>query len=389
MSVPFDSLGPGQVGRLVYQVIGQNGPISNPSNIRYLSPDQMGTASIAQSGVPGLDMALAAGQIATLGLGLANLGMSVAIMNKLGKMDERLKTIESGVARLEQKTDLILEKVSRIDIATAEQNLRSSLHHVLSQAIGPDEIDLNQMSRLESDLERFVESLSPAELHYGLHPGLRFSSDVRDMLSAMYHLMRGARLHMWAAYNRLIQGSPVASVSDDHLRLAIQPSSSGVITNLLVRGFLAQTESALLESVESNSFFGNSSATDIIRQFFAPGGVPTRFDNAMYMSGEAENLVADTLESRVVLPDMEDSAERTAEVLGEARSLVDNYLSYWWMSDAALLFKLGVELNLRSLDEAWAPLERASLAFGPSNNSKTLPPIEFNPERAEREISFA
>ena len=38
-TVPFDKLGPGQSGRLAYQVLGQDGPIMNPQNIRYLSPD--------------------------------------------------------------------------------------------------------------------------------------------------------------------------------------------------------------------------------------------------------------------------------------------------------------------------------------------------------------
>ena len=35
-TVPFDQLGPGQSGRLAYQVLGQDGPIFNPQNIRYL-----------------------------------------------------------------------------------------------------------------------------------------------------------------------------------------------------------------------------------------------------------------------------------------------------------------------------------------------------------------
>ena len=40
-TVPFDKLGPGQSGRLAYQVLGQDRPIFNPQNIRYLSPDSV------------------------------------------------------------------------------------------------------------------------------------------------------------------------------------------------------------------------------------------------------------------------------------------------------------------------------------------------------------
>ena len=38
-TVPFKKLGPGQSARLTVQVLGQNGPIPNPQNIRYLPPD--------------------------------------------------------------------------------------------------------------------------------------------------------------------------------------------------------------------------------------------------------------------------------------------------------------------------------------------------------------
>ena len=46
-TVPFDQLGPGQSGRLAYQVLGQDGPIFNPRNIRYLSPDSPEMAALS------------------------------------------------------------------------------------------------------------------------------------------------------------------------------------------------------------------------------------------------------------------------------------------------------------------------------------------------------
>jgi len=63
--VPFESLGPGQSGRLVYQVMGKVGPIFNPTGIKYLPPDMadIGSNAISASadiaaGLSGINLAL-------------------------------------------------------------------------------------------------------------------------------------------------------------------------------------------------------------------------------------------------------------------------------------------------------------------------------------------
>ena len=59
-TVPFDKLGTGQSGRLAYQVLGQDGPIMNPQNIRYLSPDSAELpANALNTGASGLVASLA------------------------------------------------------------------------------------------------------------------------------------------------------------------------------------------------------------------------------------------------------------------------------------------------------------------------------------------
>ena len=68
MQVPFDQIGQSQVGRLVYQVIGKEGPILNPQNIRYLPPDA-GKTSVTDvqgltAGIAGLNLVLSAGTLA-------------------------------------------------------------------------------------------------------------------------------------------------------------------------------------------------------------------------------------------------------------------------------------------------------------------------------------
>jgi hypothetical protein len=389
MSVPFQPLGPGQVGRLVYQVIGQNGPISNPANIRYLPPGEIGGSSVALSGVPGMDMALAAGQIANLGLGLANLGLSVAILSKLGEMDRRLQEVQAGVERIERKTDLILNAVRRIDVATAEQNLRSALQHTIRRSIVAQEVNLVPFDTLAVDIERFVESLSPAELTYGTHPGLRFSTDVRDMLSSVYHLLRGARLQLLGAANRLVQVSPLVNYSEQTLLEAIRPSVSGVLANLVVRRFIEQGRELLTEGVEANSWFGNDSAKQVIASVYAEGGLPDRVDAGFYLSGPVENLLADTLGQVLKLPDLASPTEKVGKRIDKARVKIDQYLAEWWCSDAALLYKTQLEIQLRAADEFWDPVRQVAEEVLPRDAGPAVPPVEFSPRLAEQEISYA
>jgi hypothetical protein len=71
MPVPFDKLGPGQSGRLAYQVMGKDGPVFNPAGIRYLEPSDA-TAGIAAStaaldvlpALAGINLAVSVGTLA-------------------------------------------------------------------------------------------------------------------------------------------------------------------------------------------------------------------------------------------------------------------------------------------------------------------------------------
>ena len=66
MTVPFEQIGPGQVGRYAYQVIGKDGPIFNPSNISYLRPEDVSAPPVfdphgALAGLAGLNLAASVG----------------------------------------------------------------------------------------------------------------------------------------------------------------------------------------------------------------------------------------------------------------------------------------------------------------------------------------
>ena len=70
MSVPFEQIGVGQLGRYVYQVIGKDGPIFNPKNISYLEANPL-SSNIhfdPQSAVAGLSGLNLVGSFANLAI---------------------------------------------------------------------------------------------------------------------------------------------------------------------------------------------------------------------------------------------------------------------------------------------------------------------------------
>ncbi|MYA24718.1 MAG: hypothetical protein F4Z30_18930 [Gemmatimonadetes bacterium] len=208
-TVPFDQLGPGQSGRLAYQVLGQNGPIFNPNNIRYLSPDspEMTTLTGAETspfagGASGLNVGLSG--LNLIG-SLANLAVAIAIYNKLDYLQETIN-------RIEHKVDYIVEKVDRIDTQVAEHNLRHALEYVLQKAVSKEIIDLGSLPVLTRDINKFTESLSDPVL---LNFGLRLSSDIRDRLQHIYNLAYGVRTLVACRHNTIVDGDPECIIKVD------------------------------------------------------------------------------------------------------------------------------------------------------------------------------
>lgn len=93
--VPFESLGKKQVGRLVYQVIGKDGPVFNPKSIRYLSPVYPACPSNLPALNPsqGMNLSNLAPVLAGLNLvaSLANLAVSAAILCKVSKLEKQIE----------------------------------------------------------------------------------------------------------------------------------------------------------------------------------------------------------------------------------------------------------------------------------------------------------
>lgn len=396
MSVPYERLGPGQSGRLVYQVMGLNGPISNPAGIRYLGPDQYQSVTAASGGLPSLDTALAAAQIATVGLGLANLGMSALILREVHRLSEKVDRLQAGLDRVEGKIDALLSKVQRIDVNVAENNLRSALRHVLGHAIQGDYVDLEQVCQIQGDLEKFSESLD-VPLLWGANPGLRLSSDVRDMASAMYRLLRGARLQVLRDYNNLVAGSPSLVWSEDLFQQLLRPRSGPVMVDLMLRGLLPEVAEFVKNDIAERAFFGKSSI-DVIDEYFEQA-VPEKVDQAFAICTQPENAMADLLARHrdtspkrlgpALLEIGQEDHDIAVEILTEADELVESYIASWSMTDAALLLNFQRETALHTDPTTiWDEISRrvARLTSG-----RAAPPqmtYELLPEWVEYEASL-
>ena len=207
-TVPFDQLGPGQSGRLAYQVLGQNGPIFNPQNIRYLPPDSPEIPVNAMGiGTSGLSAGLAG---ANLIASILNLGVSVYIAHRIKSLHKKMDYLQEIMNRIEHKIDYIMTKVDRIDTQVAENNLRHALNHLLQRAVSSEGIDLRVLADLHSDFEKFCDSLSsPLILNFGL----RLSSDIRGQLQQIYDLAYEIRRLIARHYNISIDGDPEQAIT--------------------------------------------------------------------------------------------------------------------------------------------------------------------------------
>lgn len=202
--VPFEQLGDGQVGRLVYQVIGQDGPIFNPKNISFLSPDvaQSTSFSIAEvgAGIAGLSLAASVGVLA----------ISAVTLREVGRLHEKVdKILQIGTETKKQVED-IARRVERIDMRVAENNLREAMRHVLKDSVHGDAIDLTKLVALRTDIQNFYEALdAPPYFNFGI----RFASDVRANLNSIYSLLLSTRLLVACRHNAKVPNQPTRMVT--------------------------------------------------------------------------------------------------------------------------------------------------------------------------------
>lgn len=211
--VPFTSLGKGQVGRLVYQVIGKDGPIFNPRNIRDLSPGDVGYPAYLPTLNPaqGVNLSNLTGVFAGLNLvaSVANLAVSAVVLYKVSKLERQ---IERAKREILAKLGEIDQKVTHIDIKVREIHLRESLNYLSKSCVRGNTIDLMEIKKLERDLEGFIGSLESLE-YANLAHRFDLAYDMRERLTAFHSFLFHTRAMVAQANNSVrYDSSPSRSI---------------------------------------------------------------------------------------------------------------------------------------------------------------------------------
>lgn len=221
MSVPYEEIGPGQKGRLAYQVMGDGGPIPNPKGIRYLPPDGAPnpTPDLIPVGPSGVGGALAATglllQAAELGVEVHNAIKLRQIESHLQKVLPRLDRIESSLNRIEGKLDTVLRKIDSVQKMQAEKDLRESLQHILEKHVEDPKIDLEGLAEeVLKEIDRF-EKLGEVNIRLGDARGLNLSTKTRDYLSQVFQPMHAIRRSAYESVNHKTQADPVQALKVD------------------------------------------------------------------------------------------------------------------------------------------------------------------------------
>jgi hypothetical protein len=215
--VPFEPIGKKQVGRLVYQVIGKDGPVFNPKNIRYLCPGDSGYPTNLPSLNPaqGVNLSNLTGVLSGLNLvaSFANIALSCLILHKISKLERQ---IEQAKQQILDKLDVIDQKVTHIDIKVREIHLRESLNYLSKAYIKGNTIDLMEIKKFERDIAGFVQSHRPFE--YGnLAHRFDLAYDMRERLTAFHSFLFHTRVMVAQAYNTL-HGDPSKNLSVDPIK---------------------------------------------------------------------------------------------------------------------------------------------------------------------------
>lgn len=171
-SVRFDSSGPGQKYRYVIQVIGKDGPIFNPNNIRYLPVDdsmlngivrRLPSISGSMGNLFGLSWLNLGSSVANLALSATNLVLSKKILDQVRENSAKLDHVILLQYHILDRLNEVVERLARIekrmesvDTGVWLQHLRNSLVHILKQSISNDGINFENLRRLEDDLSIFV-----------------------------------------------------------------------------------------------------------------------------------------------------------------------------------------------------------------------------------------
>ncbi len=330
MAVPFEQLGPGQSGRLVYQVLGKNGPIYNPAGIRYLPPDA--PSDIATGDAVGPLLTGLAG--ANLLVGAGTLVLQAATLRGIQRVEERFEQVQHQLGCLEANVARVVDKVDRIEAKVSENNLRHATQHLLKRSVDRSSIDLRQLSRLKNDIRSFISSLD--DWGFGGVPGLRLSADVHDQLTHIHDLFLGVRTTVALWHNRQVGGDPRYvlrvtpaehfPVADETAKLAAALKGAAEVAESGVSRLASDVQQRFTWASDEDEAYYNQLGSDAI---FVP---------------VVEAIGAVDASALTVAMVLKEPLAATADAT-ERVALCQQYLRWWLVqTDAGLIFKLLVEL---------------------------------------------
>ncbi|MEZ5385893.1 MAG: hypothetical protein R3F13_10310 [Prosthecobacter sp.] len=322
MSIPFNKIGPSQLARTVVQILGKDGPIFNPKNIAYLSPEDVSSEV--------LDLPLGQ-ELGASGLALASsivsLGIQAQTLDECRKITAGLQKVQESQERVEKVLSEIKQRVARIDTKVAESHLREAIRHAMGKSCHADHIDLQSLTPLVDDLESFEETLERVLL---FNFGMRLTSDVREQLQSMLSMLRSARKATVITHNRKVLGDPDKVVqfrqASDYL-----PATADTIIRLSLA--LGRSDKAfhnlvekIVSDVESRFFFSDQKDLDHFATLTYQEGYTAQYAalHSVPVTSAAASL-SELLDSLEINYDDEDSVIGCAESIFEAWVSSDSF----------------------------------------------------------------
>ncbi|MGY1640845.1 hypothetical protein ACI782_06880 [Geodermatophilus sp. SYSU D00703] len=361
MEAPYTSTGPGQSVRLVYQVMGSNGPIPNPQKIRYIpagSADVTGlglpTPTCLRPSVSDASAVMGAVQLANLGVSVVDLAISAAVLVEVKKQTRILREMQVGLQEVRAGISGLLTRAERIDVTVAELNLRETLNHALKSACKGDEVDLVLLAQLVAKaLDRFFASMK-APNEPGMNRSFTLASDVREMAEAALHILWGARLTAVQAHNLACSGDPLKVVGDDGLRRHLEQAADAT-TLVAAMGTVMDGANAMADKVadglrDTRLFWGDS---DIKRKWMHRqlAGLQKKNLDRLAAVSPARRLLAE-------LQDHEAWKSACKEGGESVNTFLRDYLLAWSAhTDAGLLWRLRYETNLQADATYWEGID--------------------------------
>lgn len=259
MTVQFEQLGDGQVGRLAFQVIGKDGPVFNPNSIKYLSPEQ--AQQLGLTAAPGSDLIGLAAGLSGLNLlvSTGTLALSASILREVRKISSKLDQLRSFSLETLDRLDSISSKLSVIDVKVSENNLREALKHISQSCHRENTIDLVEIKKLQGDVDNFLNSVE--YYGYGSQASFNLSSDVRDRLLGLHQFLFRVRETVARRHNLQSGGDPARTLSVHPIYDYVPEQYSGyrVIPLAISRIYdeIASLEEAIAESVDHRFTFSD------------------------------------------------------------------------------------------------------------------------------------